>query len=41
MQRTFHSFMLKGIFLVKRARPNLKPSFTFLSTQVKGSIEED
>ena len=27
----FHRFIIKRIFLVKRARPNLKPSFAFLS----------
>ena len=36
-----HSFVMKGMFLVKRARPDLEPGFAFLSTRVKCSTEED
>ena len=32
---------IKRIFLVKRARSNLEPSFAFLFTRVKCSKEED
>ena len=39
--KLFHSFIIKDIFLVKRARPDLKSGFAFLSTSIKGSIEED
>ena len=38
---TFYSFEIKRIFLVKRARSNLEPSFVFLSTRVKYSKEKD
>ena len=38
---SFHSFIIKRMFLAKRARPDLKPSFAFLLTQVKGLTEED
>ena len=32
---------MKGIFLIKRARPDVEPGFAFLSTRIKYSTEED
>ena len=39
--KLFHSFIMKEIFLAKRARPDSKPGFMFLLMQVKDSVEED
>ena len=38
---SFYNFVIKGIFLVKRARSDLEPSFEFLLIRVKSSVEED
>ena len=31
----FHTFVMKAMFLCKRARPDVSPAVTFLSTRVK------
>ena len=38
---TFHTFAMKGMFLVKRARPDLEPGIGFLSTRVRNPTEQD
>ena len=31
----FHTFVMKAMFLCKRARPDIEPAITFLSSRVK------
>ena len=38
---TFHTFTMKGMFLVKRARPDMEPGFGFLSTRVRNPAKQD
>ena len=37
----FHKFVAKGLFASKRARPDILPAITFLSTRVKSPNEND
>ena len=37
----FHTFVLKGLFLSKRARPDIQPTIAFLCTRVKEPNEGD
>jgi hypothetical protein len=37
----FHTFVAKGLFLCKRARPDIQPAISFLSTRVKGANQGD
>ena len=37
----FHTFVAKGLFLSKRARPDIQPAIAFLSTRVKEPTESD
>ena len=37
----FHSTVMKGMFLVKRGRPDAETAFSFLSTRVNYSTEQD
>lgn len=37
----FHTFVAKGLFLCKRARPDIQPAIAFLSTRVKSPGEPD
>ena len=37
----FHTFVAKGLFLCKRARPDIQPAIAFLATRVKGPGEQD
>ena len=37
----FHTFAMKGMLLVKRARPDLEPGFGFLSLRVRASTRQD
>ena len=38
---TFHTFVMKGMFLCKRARQDLLPGIVFLATRVKNPTESD
>jgi hypothetical protein len=38
---TFHTFVMKGMFLCKRARPDIEPAISFLSSRVKEANEND
>ena len=38
---TFHTFVVKVTFLVKRARPDLEPGFGFSSSRVKAPTKQD
>jgi hypothetical protein len=38
---TFHTFVMKGMFLCKRARPDIEPAISFLSSRVKDANEND
>jgi hypothetical protein len=40
-QELFRTFVAKGLFLCKRARPDIHPAIVFLSTRVKGPGEQD
>jgi Reverse transcriptase (RNA-dependent DNA polymerase) len=40
-QEVFHTFVAKGLFLCKRARPDIQPAIAFLSTRVKAPGEQD
>jgi hypothetical protein len=40
-QELFHTFVAKGLFLCKRARPDIQPAIAFLSSRVKGPGEQD
>ena len=37
----FHTFVAKGLFLCKRARPDIQPAIAYLSTRVKEPTEGD
>ena len=37
----FHTFVVKGMFLVERARSDLEPGFGFLSSRVKAPTKQD
>jgi hypothetical protein len=37
----FHTLVAKGLFLCKRARSNIQPAITFLTTHVKGPNQDD
>ena len=37
----FHTFLMKGMFLVKRVRPDLEPGFGVLSSRVRASTKQD
>jgi hypothetical protein len=37
----FHTFVAKGLFLCKRARPDIKPTIALLATQVQAPNEQD
>jgi hypothetical protein len=37
----FHTFVAKGLFVCKRARPDIQPAIAFLSTRVKAPDEQD
>ena len=37
----FHSFVMKGMFFVKRARPDEEPGIWFLSSRVKAPAQKD
>ena len=37
----FHTFTVKGMFLVKRARPDEEPGFGFLSSRVRNPTQQD
>ena len=38
---TYHTITAKGLFLCKRARPDIQTTIAFLSTRVKNSDEDD
>ena len=38
---TFHTMVAKGLFLCKRARPDIQPTIAVLSTRVKSPNESD
>ena len=40
-QKEFHTFVMKGMFLAKRARQDILPAITFLSTRTKQLNEGD
>jgi hypothetical protein len=40
-KETFHTFVMKCMFLTKRARPDIEPAITFLSSRVKEPNEDD
>ena len=37
----FHHFVARGLFVAKRARPDIQPAIAFLCTRVKAPTEED
>ena len=37
----FHTFVAKGLFLCKRARPDIQTAIAYLSTRVKSPDEDD
>jgi hypothetical protein len=37
----FHTFVMKAMFLCKRARPDIEPSIAFLSSRVNNTNEDD
>ena len=37
----FHTFVAKGLFATKRARPDIQPTIAVLTTRVKGPTEGD
>jgi hypothetical protein len=37
----FHTFLAKGLFLCKRARPDIQPAIAFLATRVQSPDEQD
>jgi hypothetical protein len=37
----FHTFVAKGLFLCKRARQDIQPAISFLSTRVKDPTQDD
>ena len=40
-QEKFHKIVAKGLFLSKRARPDVQPVIAFLCTRVKCPTEQD
>ena len=38
---TFHTFVMKAMFLCKRARPDIEPAISFLSTRTRKPDESD
>lgn len=40
-KETFHSFVMKAMFLSQRARPDIQPGVAYLSTRVKNPTESD
>ena len=38
---TFHTFTMKGMFIVKRAQPDMELGFGFLSTYVRNPAKQD
>ena len=40
-KQKFHTFTAKGLFLCKRARPDIQTAIAFLSTRVKNPDEDD
>ena len=40
-RQIFHSFVMKGMFLCKRARSDVLPAFAFLATRVQDANEND
>jgi hypothetical protein len=40
-KETFHTFVAKGLFVCKRARPDIQPAIAFLATRVKDANEQD
>jgi hypothetical protein len=40
-QELFHTFVAKGLFACKRARPDIQPAIAFLCTRVKEPTESD
>jgi len=40
-RKIFHMFVIKGMFLCKRGRPDIQPAIAFLSTRVNRATEED
>ena len=40
-KETFHTTVAQGLFLCKRARPDISPAIAFLSTRVKKPNRED
>jgi len=40
-QELFHTFVAKGLFVCKRARPDIQPAIAFLTTRVKESTRQD
>ena len=39
--KTFHTFVMKGMFLSKQARQDIHPAIVFLSTRVKSPTDQD
>lgn len=39
--KTFYTFVMKGMFVCKRARPDIQPAIAFLSTRVRAPTEQD
>ena len=40
-KKTFHTFVMKGMFLCKRGRPDIQPAIEFLSTRCQDPNEND
>jgi hypothetical protein len=39
--KTFYTFVMKGMFVCKRARPDIQPAIAFLSTRVRAPTVQD
>ena len=39
--KTFYTFVMKGMFVCKRARPDIQPAIAFLSTRVRSPTVQD
>ena len=39
--KIFYTFVMKGMFLCKRARPDIQPAIAFLSTRVRAPSKQD
>ena len=39
--KTFYTFVMKGMFVCKRARPEIQPAIAFLSTRVRAPFLQD